>query len=95
MSKKLDFAQAVQKSATSLAQVADEIINLQTVYIDRGYVGGGTDPIIDADIAVIGITAAEIGAVMTLATELSNFLNNSAVSTHDYDADLNKIRADI
>jgi len=95
MASKLTFATQAQTSATSLSDVSDKLADLYSVYFDRGYNSGGSNPITNDDVASLGITAAQLGDMMTLAQQFANFLGNSAVTTGDYDATLNAIRTDI
>lgn len=95
MATKLTFGEQSQNDATTLAQVADKLTNLETVYFDRGYNSGGSNPIVDGDIVSLNITAADLGALITLIQQLNNFLGNVAVTTGDYDATLNTVRTDV
>lgn len=95
MATKLTFGEQSQNDATTLAQVADRLANLETVYFDRGYNSGGTNPIVDGDIVSLNITAANLAALVTLTQQLNNFLGNLAVATGDYDATLNTVRTDV
>lgn len=95
MATKITFATQAQVAATSLAQVADQLANLETVYFDRGYNSGGSDPITDVDIASLNFTAADLASLITLIQQFNNFLGNSAVTAGDYDAILNTIRSDV
>lgn len=95
MATKLTFGEQSQKDATTLAQVADRLTNLETVYFDRGYNSVGTNPIVDGDIVSLNITAADLAALVSLTQQLNNFLGNLAVTTGDYDATLNTVRTDV
>ncbi len=95
MATKITFATQAQLDATTLAQVADKLANLETVYFDRGYNSGGSSPIADVDIASLNITAAQLASLITLIQQLNNFVGNSAVTTADYDATLNAVRSDV
>jgi hypothetical protein len=95
MATKITFATQAQLDATTMAQVADRLANLESVYFDRGYDGGGSNPIIDADITSLNITAADLAALITLTQQLANFLGNLAVTSGDYDATLNTVRTDV
>lgn len=95
MATKLTFTEQAQKSATIFAQLGDKLADLESVYFDRGYDGGGSNPIIDDDIVSLNITAAQLASLITLAQQLSNFLGNLAVTQADYDATLNAVRSDI
>lgn len=95
MATKITFATQAQAQSTTLAQVVDNLANLETVYFDRGYNSGGVDPIVDGDISSLGYTAADLASLITLIQQLNNFLGNSAVTAGDYDAILNAIRNDV
>jgi hypothetical protein len=95
MASKITWGTQAQTDATTLAQVADRLANLESVYFDRGYNSGGSDPIGDIDVASLGVTAAQLGSLITLIQQLNNFLGNSAVTTADYDATLNAVRSDV
>lgn len=95
MATKLTFGEQSQNDATTLAQVADKLSNLETVYFDRGYNSAGSNPIVDGDIVSLNITAADLAALITLTQQLNNFLGNLAVTTGDYDATLNTVRTDV
>lgn len=93
-SQKVDFATKCQQIATALAANIYAAKDVDSVYFDRGYNSGGADPIIDADIVGLEITATELGAFITLTQQLANFADNAAVTQGDYDATLNQIRID-
>jgi hypothetical protein len=95
MATKITWSTQAQADATTLAQVADKLANLETVYFDRGYDSGGGDPIVDGDVVSLGITAAQLGSLITLIQQLNNFLGNSAVTAADYDSTLNAVRKDV
>jgi 23S rRNA maturation mini-RNase III len=95
MATKLTWAGQAQAQATTLAQIGDQLANLETVYFDRGYDGGGSNPITNDDVVSLNITAADLAALITLIQQLNNFLGNSAVTTGDYDATLNTVRTDV
>lgn len=96
MADKSTYVRKLMDAATRLSQVANEFGDLVSVYFDRGYNSGGSDELVDGDIASgLGITAVDVGNGVTLAQQLDNFLNNASVSTGDYDATLNKLRTDL
>jgi len=95
MATKLTWAGQAQAKATTLAQVADELADLETVYFDRGYDGGGSNPITNDDVVSLNITTANLAALVTLIQQFNNFLGNSAVTPGDYDATLNTVRTDV
>ena len=95
MNKKEQYVTSLQGAATTLAQVADQFADKFTIYFDRGYNPNGADAIQDEDIAVTGMTAAQVADLMNLAEQLDKFLNNAAVTSGDYDAILNVARTDV
>lgn len=96
MSKKEDYVAAVQEISTVLAKAGPQFQWLFETFFDRGYNGGGVNPLIDADIpAELGITAADIAAFITLAEQMGNFLGNQPVFQSDYGFALNRLRVDI
>ena len=52
------------------------------------------DEITDADVSSTGLTAADVGNLVTMGQQLKNFRDNSAVTTGDYGATMNKARTD-
>jgi hypothetical protein len=95
MASKQEYAQAAQAVTTTLAQVADKMEDMVTVYFDRGYGAGGAKEITDADLAALGITAAELAGFITVAEQVGKLLNNQEVTEGDYDSTLNKLRTDV
>jgi hypothetical protein len=93
MATKLTFASKAQDLATILAQASNDLDDLVTVYFDEGFDSGGADPIANGDIESLGITAVELGSMITFA--LNDFLNNAAVATLDRDPTLNAMRTDV
>jgi hypothetical protein len=95
MSQKETFVQKLQAAATQIAQAADQFANLETVFFDRTYNSGGAKEIQDVDIEATGLTAAQVGSLITLGQQLQLFLNNGAPAQGDYDVTLNAARTDI
>lgn len=96
MSKKADFVAAAQELSTVLAKAGPQFNYLFETYFDRGYNAGGANPLLDADVpAELGITAADVGAFITLAENVGKFLNNQVAFQSDYQATLNKLRVDV
>lgn len=96
MTKKTDFVVAAQEASTVLAKLAPKFQMLFEAYFDRGYNGGGANPLLEADIpAELGVTAADVAAFITLAENVGKFLNNQAAFQSDYQSTLNKVRTDI
>lgn len=92
---KPEFAEQAKKVSTDLAQLSERVLSMFHAYFDRGYNGGGSDPLLDSDIVASGVTAAQIAAFITLAEQLGNFLNNQSALVSDYDSTINKLRTDI
>lgn len=75
MANKSHYARQGQQMAASFSALADDIIALQNIYWDRGYNVGGADPLTDADVEALGVTAAEVtGMADTFAGALATFL---------------------
>ena len=89
MSNKVRFAQEAQTAASIFAKLSDTIAALQSVYWDRGYNAGGVDPLADADVEALGITAADVtGMADAFAGALATFLQ----ANQGY---LSKMRSDL
>jgi hypothetical protein len=96
VSKKADFVVAAQEVSTILAKLAPKMQALFEAYFDRGYNGGGADPLVDGDIpAELEATAANVAAFITLAENVGIFLNNGAPFQSDYQSTVNKLRTDL
>ena len=74
MANKANFARQGQQMAASFSALADDILALQNIYWDRGYNPGGADPLADADVEALGITAADVTGMITFADALDTFL---------------------
>lgn len=96
MNGKITYAERVQAFSTTISQLVEQLPKFQSVYADREYGSGDADEITDADLASLGITAAELAAFITpFAPQLINFMNNLAVAQGDYSVTLNKLRTDL
>jgi hypothetical protein len=95
MANKLSFAGKGKAIADALGKLANDLSDFNDVYFDRGYNGGGADPIVDGDITDLGITASDIAGLSTIASQFDNFLNNAAVTAADYDTTISKLRSDL
>jgi len=92
---KIAFAQEGQALCTELADVLERFKSYFATYFDRGYNGGGSNPIVDGDLTSLAVTAAQIAASITLAENIDKFANNQAIFQSDYDATINGLRTDI
>lgn len=95
MANKLTFAGQAQAFCTSLAALFKEAKDLDAVYFSEGFDGAGSDPITDADLVSLGITAAEVSAADTMLQQITNFQNDIAVVTGDYKVTVNAMRTDV
>jgi hypothetical protein len=93
MADKLTYAKQLQKVATRFAAISDSLIDLRTIYFDRGY-NSGACVFIDLDVVSLGISASNISNMITMAENLDKFLNASAITEGDYDSTVNLMRTD-
>jgi multisubunit Na+/H+ antiporter MnhB subunit len=89
------FVSQIITTITALAQSFDGANTLISTYFDRGYNSGGTNAIVDDDLAGVGLTAAQLGGAITVFQQLQAFRHGGAVSSSDYDSTLNQVRRDI
>jgi hypothetical protein len=92
---KLSFASKAQLVCNAIGNIYSDSEDLRSAYFDRGYNSGGGDPITDNDVQSLGITAADISSYITMAEQISNFIENLAVVQGDYGSTTNKMRNDI
>ncbi len=92
---KITFASQAQDVCNSLGQALNDCDNLFQTFFDRGYNSGGGDQIIDADIASLKITAADLGSFINLAEQINKLMNNQATTQADWFTTVNKMRTDI
>ncbi len=98
MADKIKFSEQCQTFSTTLAQLFKQAPDLEGVYFDEGFNGGGSDPIVDGDIVSLGITAADLSAFITVAQQLQKFdIGNGGdpVITADYGSSVNAMRTDV
>lgn len=77
MANKQQYARQAQQMAATFSALADDISALQAIYFDRGYNNGdpaGADPLTDADVEALGITAADVVGMITFAGALETFM---------------------
>ena len=74
MSNKAKYVSRAQDMAASFSALSDDISALQAIYFDRGYGSGGADELTDADVEALGITAADVTGMITMAGALDTFL---------------------
>jgi len=78
--QKIMFAQKVQNLANALAELQDDWTDAANVQVARDWDPGGTDPIVDADIESLAITAAQLNAYLsTLRTRFVQLMSGQTV----------------
>lgn len=96
MANKVTFAQRAQVVATDLANVVTECADLAKVWADRTYNVGGANVMVDADVASIGLKAADVGSMITLCQQIGIiFGNTTGYIQADYKSTLSKMRTDV
>ena len=83
--KKEETAKAIIRAVQSLATVNDLGPDLVKEYFDAGAFA-------DGDVAAIGITAAQLGACITLLQQVGLLMGSGATTPADYTATLNAVR---
>lgn len=83
-SRKVNFALAVRNAVTTLAEAAERIAELDSIWVASGYEASGSDPIVDEDIAGRDITAQDLANASTFAENLALFLTNGEPMQFDY-----------
>ena len=74
MANKTQYAQRGRELSTVASNLFDQVIAWRNVYWDRTYNSGGADAITDEDVAVTGVTAADVTGMITFADALETFL---------------------
>lgn len=100
MASKTQFLQQTLDAATQAAQLSDKMEILLEVWFTRGYAGGSSNPITQADIdpafgASSGITLAAIQNFANFMDQYQKFRTNQIAVQGDYTATLNTLRSDI
>ena len=90
--RKVDFSLAVRAAVTALAEAAERIAELDAIYVDSGYDGGGTNPIVGGDLTGHDITAQDLANASTFAKNLALFLNNGDPMVFDYASAIGSFR---
>jgi len=96
---KTAFADTVRGTVAQFLQALERLVELQNVYIARGYNPGAADAIVDGDIAASKITAAQLSQVLESAwvvTRIAALMNEQVVSgTIQGNVIMDKVRSDI
>ena len=90
--RKVDFALAFREQITKLADVAEELHELNLVYFASGYNSGGAAPSEDADLTGHDLTVAQVANMSTVSTALDALLSNGSPAQGDYWTLINAVR---
>ena len=85
MAQKLETARAIVLAVKSLSTAADSASDLEAEYFDAGTFA-------DADVAALGITAAQLASCITLLQQVGKLMTNQAITTAMYRTTLNQVR---
>jgi hypothetical protein len=86
------FVQNLQQAMNQFHQAAALLKDTDLYYYKNGFQAGGANAIVDSDLTAYNLKAADVAAGMTLAEQLQNFLNNTAVATADYSTTVQRLR---
>ena len=82
---KIDTARAITTAVQALATPTDLSADLVAQYFDAGTFA-------DADVAPLGITAADLASCITLLQQVENLMTGQATAVAIYRTTLNKVR---
>lgn len=82
---KIDTAKAVINAVKALASTADDAENLKAEFFDAG-------TFTDADVAPLGITAAQLASCITLLEQFDKLMTNQETDAAMYRVTLNAVR---
>jgi hypothetical protein len=74
MAQKDNYARRGQEMAASFSALTDGMLAFRNIWWDRGYNTGGASPLTDEDVAVLGLSAADVTGLITFADALETFL---------------------
>lgn len=78
MTEKAQLVARLRGFTGELARATAALHMVQTIYTDRGYDAAGADPIVDADLTELNVTAAQVNSMMTLADTLYQYMEQAA-----------------
>ena len=84
---KIDTAKAIVKAVKDLGPTANDAADLEAEYFDAAGAGW-----VDADVAALGITAAQLAACLTLLQQFALLMTNQATTPSMHRATLNAVR---
>lgn len=87
---KQSYTQGLVNIMTNLAQLSSTATSTSGAYFARGYDSNGADPIVDGDVAGLGITAADVGSLINIVNDFNTFLDTGGRRTI-----INKVRGDV
>jgi len=91
--QKAAFISRIRVDSNTLANLLMTFEELRTIFLDRGYNSGGTNPITDDNLVDLDIDADDVAAFGEAVQQLINWRDNLAVTTGNYGATLNVVRA--
>ena len=89
---KQTFVADLQTACNLMIQAKQLFADASNYYFKAGFNSGGANPITNSDVSANGLTAAQVAAGITFATQLANLFGNSAVTTGDYEATVQQLR---
>lgn len=87
--KKEAFIRHLARRMQEQDTIFDEAPDIESEFFDLGYNVGGANEIVDADVSVYNLTAANISSAITLIQQLKNMEAGAAVATANYGATTN------
>lgn len=87
------FISRIRVDSGTLADLLMTFEELRTIFIDRGYNSGGSNPITDDDLVDLDIDAADVADFGVAVQQLINWRDDASVTSGDYGATLNIVRA--
>ncbi|UCH93618.1 MAG: hypothetical protein JSV88_25565 [Candidatus Aminicenantes bacterium] len=92
MSRKQEFAIAVEDFLSTLENLYCKGILLEKDFFANGYETDGTDPIADVDLENFGYTADDFQAAASTIVQFIKLMSNQEVTQGDYLAKIAKIK---
>lgn len=92
---KLSYVNRLISNVNQLAKVMDTASDLNAMYFDLGYNGGGANQITDEDIASLGLTAADVVNIITLMQNYDEFTAGTNPINAVYRVTINKTRSSL
>ena len=77
MASKTTYGRQGQSLSATFLDLANDIAEWRNTYFDRGYDAEGTNPIIDADVAILEITEADVTGLIAAADALDTYMTTN------------------